>query len=146
MDKSRELKFRIWSKSLRNWKDTNANWYNDAGETYAPPRSSFFYSLKNIIDDKDFVIQQFTGLKDKGGRPIYEGDIIQYCGASSISYALPAEVSIGEYSTHANKFPHYGVRVKRTDMDLYFGIGGTSEKYRVIANVMENPELIKYEY
>lgn len=146
MNKSTELKFRIWSKQLRNWKDTNANWNNDAGETYAPPRASFFYSLENIVNDKDFVIQQFTGLKDKGGRPIYEGDIIQYCGDSDVSYALPAEVSIGDYSTHANKFPHYGVRAKRTDMDLHFGIGGTSEEYRVIANVLENPELIKYEY
>ena len=145
MDKSRELKFRIWSKRLRNWQDTNTNWHSDAVETFSPPRASFFYCLENIVDDRDFVIQQFTGLKDKSGRPIYEGDIIQYCGPVNISYALPAEVSIGEYFTHAKGFPHYGARVKRIDMDSYFGVGGMSQEYKVIGNIIENPELVKYE-
>ena len=55
---SREIKFRIWDKINRMWlKSFNAN-------------------LLNVGDLSNVEINQYTGVKDKNGKEIYEGDIV----------------------------------------------------------------------
>lgn len=56
-----------------------------------------------------------------------------------------AQISFGQYFTHAHEFFHYGVRVKRVDMkDFYFGINAKeSQSYIVVGNAHQNPDLIK---
>ena len=57
---SREIKFRIWDRNLKQFMSP--------------------VSVKNPIktDQNDFILEQWTGLYDRHGREIYEGDIIQY--------------------------------------------------------------------
>ncbi len=88
--------------------------------------------------------QQYTGLKDKNNKEIYEGDIVQYDGECDITYRKAGIVSIGQYFTHAKEFYHFGVRVKRLDMDSYFGLNlKESENYTIIGNIYETPDLLK---
>lgn len=60
---SREFKFRVYVKELRKFI------YFELGEFLHPER----YLNQDGID-----IQQFTGIKDAKGNPIYEGDIINF--------------------------------------------------------------------
>ena len=122
---NREIKFRTWCSIDK---------YFEYGDLHDFPQGLYDGTLP----------QQFTGLKDKNGREIYEGDRVNYDGESDITYHKPGIVSIGEYFTHAKKFEHFGIRVKRIDMDSYFGLNFSESKdYLIIGNIFENPELLK---
>lgn len=86
--------------------------------------------------------QQFTGLKDKNNKEIYEGDIVKYSGDNDILYSGLGIVSIGDFVYDRHIF-YYGVRVKRLDINTYFGIGKEDKDYLIMGNIFETPELLE---
>ena len=74
----REIKFRAWSnyeqKYYYNIGLINDNIYADLGDNYGDEN----WQIIGSMFDDDFIIEQYTGIKDRRGFEIYEGDIVKY--------------------------------------------------------------------
>lgn len=124
----RILKFRIWSKTLKNFEDSASNWANDSEELYCPIRHIFIESLKIIQESDDYIIQQFTGLKDKNGKEIYEGDILS-AGSTYKPYVVEYNDRIGAFAGGMFRFNGEGMSIRTVSLEI-------------IGNILENPELL----
>lgn len=109
--------------------------YNDCGEDYILPNS-----LASALDYEDYqvdqnTIGQFTGITDKNGKEIYEGDILT---DSWVDFSRkPAYLTVVIFKDGAFGFDlHYD---GFTPMQQLMS---DSMKFEVIGNIHENPELL----
>ena len=138
----KELKFRVWIKSLKRFGITSnlyvsADGNKIAGSETMDSVATKYYSLP--IDD--YLIQQSTGLKDKNGREIYEGD---FCNRENWSG--------NPYYVRYSKDGWFWRRHNETDeeflkyRDCFYDsdrLRNGIENCEIIGNIFENPELLK---
>lgn len=110
----RELKFRAWDERTKEM-------------VYSKPMPDFGF-WKWVAYDSDTVSMQFTGLLDKNGKEIYEGDILKGTRYGSECYEAVKWVC-GYDGDH---WPVAGFAFELDEL------AGTE----VIGNIYENPELL----
>ena len=113
---SREIKFRVWAHAsgVMFYPDAEAGWTMSGGRLRELPNTT---------------LMQYTGLKDKNGVEIYEGDIIEHF----VDFGPGGEK--GGYRTPIKITP-YGLN---TAMWIFKEEGYLPE---IIGNIHENPELL----
>jgi len=119
---TREIKFRAWDKNRKlmvsdeNLSRLNQVWETEKFKTPIGEGVNLGISLE---------LMQYTGLKDKNGKEIYEGDILEdkYDNVGAV-----------EFSHARFSWPH-GVDWGEIEVEW--------DEIEVIGNIYENPELLK---
>jgi uncharacterized phage protein (TIGR01671 family) len=120
----RVIKFRIWFKTENRWLET------PDGLFFKYPHSTSGEYFGDFIHDPYFP-QQFTGLLDKNGKEIYEGDIVHYIAYCPLME--PPKID-KKFQVEFNN--------ERCAYNVFAAYDG---KFEVIGNIFENPELLNYE-
>jgi uncharacterized phage protein (TIGR01671 family) len=144
----RELKFRAWDGKM----------YLDHSSLCCPS-----FSLGEILNG-DYVIEQYTGLHDKNGKEIYEGDIVKIESKSYGVFSVPIKWLNGRSKFGGATWdgaqqismpdcewdlPHKpckcgGAMFKAMSiMDMLDVWTNKNKNIEIIGNIHENPELLE---
>jgi uncharacterized phage protein (TIGR01671 family) len=126
---NRVIKFRAWDALNKQWllgyELPNLGGFSMLGEVMVFGEYQRMLSSFSLDDWDKIILMQFTGLLDKNGKEIYEGDIVKWY--NKISYIV---------------YMDKGFWVN----DEAYGWEGEDlwnwEQMEVIGNIYENPELI----
>ena len=117
---NREIKFRAWDKDKKEMFTgfSIEDLFTDMDDSWIDADCDDNKTLSNATNYENKILMQYTGLKDKNGKEIYEGDIYNYMGEIGVFE------SIEEF--YYNELIRYRV-----------------ENGEIIGNIYENKDLIK---
>jgi uncharacterized phage protein (TIGR01671 family) len=147
----RDIKFRVWDKEYEKM-----TYFDDEDYEYKPP---FVFRLDQVLkkdsnydDYEDFEyndvtdsveVMQYTGLKDKNGKEIYEGDIIEFSYDMFVgnfdTFVAKGKVVFKEGAFYVEIFENE--RTTKDEAYLLYSIN--LDTIEIIGNIYDNPELLE---
>jgi len=159
----REIKLRAWDNNLNIMRQIKYLSFSEHGamsitvEPLEKPwickecgtRHEATISIDNSFYGGSFELMQYTGLKDKNGKEIYEGDIVEYKerGIKPLK-SIPKGAIVSQASIYGSPDKAHR-RVVEFDAPAYHLFLDEAWPYKgaraweVIGNIYENPELLE---
>lgn len=139
---SREIKFRAWDKNSEYMhSNVQSGVYEDPDE---------WTEFNTVLGLERFEVMQYTGLKDKNGKEIYEGDIIYWeidNGVGIESYTAIVKWSENLVEEGWNQtykwLVGYTENYYRGSYDELSTPAAYNDALQIIGNIYENPELLE---
>ncbi|MBS4173507.1 YopX family protein [Bacillus sp. FJAT-49736] len=133
----REIKFRVFDKSLNKMHLVGSN-QHDSFTCFDGIVQ--YYNLQNgegSGEHGDYTLMQYTGLKDKNGNEIYEGDIVTFFDELDGITKLIGHV-VWEQAWWSICFPYVYLRQNE--------IMGEDTEYEIIGNIFESSSLLEVQH
>ena len=109
-----------------------------------------------LTQENGIKLMQYTGLKDKNGKEIYEGDIVtRMTWVDDYTYRIHPNKYTVDWCDDGAKFEMYspdemwgecedGTKIKTScEIEVFAEFGTEEDSIEVIGNIYQNPELIK---
>lgn len=129
----RDIKFRVWDKETKHMHICGED-VHDTINFEIETNRAYYYNLQNgcgsLREDSDYVLMQYTGLKDKNGKEIYEGDIVRLGTYTK---------GVVEYSDEYAQF----IIINTNTIEYEYEPLADYTKIEIIGNKWDNPELLK---
>ena len=124
---NRDIRFRAWDREEKKMYIAE-DWLMISGDG-----DCYVWNMGKRLREKDFILMQFTGLKDKDGKgkDVYQADLIRSCPKGY----EPREIYEVVWDEERLE---WGVKSK---IGMITSLWTFDKDFEVIGNVMENPEL-----
>lgn len=131
----REIKFRAWDKKKKKWLK--------AGQSLLGYLVAWKSETKfEILGRGDYEIMQCTGLYDKNGKEVYEGDIVECFQFDDSDFRSKVTYKNGAFGYMS---PCFDMFIGFESNNNFKWHNGKSDRIKVIGNIYENPELLESE-
>lgn len=127
---SREIKFRAWDKDSKRYGEVVEIEYNESREIDGIWVWYNIHERYEPIPGANVTVEQYTGLKDKNGKEIYEGDIVE--GSMGV-FEVKWYDLVAQFMFRPNMSMKYHPPFTSTQLEVM----------EVIGNIHENPELLE---
>ena len=129
---NRELKFRIWDELNKTFVKDPTRYQRLA--ISCDGRGVYSGKYDDCVKDR-YIICQYTGLKDKNGKDIYEGDIV-----SGICLNDGPQICVVGFDT----FGIFYTKIKFYPCEEWDNVAMLAQEHNeIIGNIFENSELLK---
>ena len=133
----RELKVRAWYKPYKQMCQVESLRF-DGNEVYIAVLIEESFYDRRLVEADEIVIEQFTGLKDRNGTEIYEGDICSFASKTG------KHIGVVEWSDNLASF---GLRMVKNNFLYTFSeldtMGVNLDTLEVVGNIHKDPELME---
>ena len=129
---TREIKFRAWDKNKKEMFDVSPVWFEE--------NNWYYMDFAKCMEELDCIIMQYTGLKDKNGKEIYDGDVVRTQIRNDKRYKNQFSEMLSKVCFENGIFIIKDLSDKLIQWNELY-----KEIYRleIIGNIYQNPELLE---
>jgi phage uncharacterized protein TIGR01671 len=133
----REIKVRAWHKPYKQMCQVESLQFDGNG-VYTAVLIEKPFNDRRLVEADEILIEQYTGLKDKNGTEIYQGDICSFISKTGKHTGVVERL---------DNLAGFGLRMVKNNFRYTFSnldtLGVNLDTLKVIGNIHKDPELLE---